>query len=337
MKKDINKKIIIGFSIGDYNGIGPEILLKSFSSSDLFNYCIPIIFCDKFVLNFYKEKLQTKINIKSIDKFYNNYNNNCIYTYKSTKQSLKIIPGKIEKDAGIYSINSLNECTEALINQNIDGIVTLPICKINSQNHFFLFPGHTEYFSTKFQVDNNIMIMCSNLMKIGFITGHIPLSSVSKDISKDYAEKKIKVFLESLKKDFKINNPKIAILGLNPHSGEEGLIGNDEKSFIIPLMNELNNKSDIFYGPFSADSFFGLQKFKDYDGVISWYHDQGLVGFKSFCFDNGVNYTGGLPFVRTSPDHGTAFNIAGEGIANEKSLIESIRLNIEIINNRKFQ
>ena len=145
------------------------------------------------------------------------------------------------------------------------------------------------------------------------------------------------IYLNSLIKDFKIKHPKIAVLGLNPHAGEEGLIGNDEIKIINPILKKLNKNQEIFHGPFSSDSFFGLQKFKNFDGIISWYHDQGLVGFKSFSFDLGVNFTGGLPYVRTSPDHGTAFNIAGKGVANERSLVESIKLNIKIINNRKFR
>mgnify|MGYP001156835442 FL=1 len=336
MKKDINKKVIIGFSIGDYNGIGPEILLKSFSSTDLLDYCIPIIFCDKQILDFYAEKFRINIKIKKIKNLKQSFESDCLNTFSENNKTFKITPGYIDKTAGIYAINSLNKSSEALINKNIDSIVTLPICKINSQNKTFSFPGHTEYFLSKFNVDSNIMIMCSDIMKIGFITGHIPINSLLDHLDNKYLEKKLNIFLESIQQDFKIVKPRIAVLGLNPHAGEEGLIGNEEKILIQPIIDKLNIKKEIFYGPFSSDSFFGLKKFKDYDGIISWYHDQGLVGFKSFCFDNGVNFTGGLPYVRTSPDHGTAFNIAGKGIASEKSLIESIKLNIKIINNRKF-
>ena len=333
----IKKKIIIGFSIGDYNGIGPEILLKSFHKSDLFKQCVPVIFCDEEILNFYSNKLNLKISVEDIKDIDEVNESNSFYCFKVDPENIKINPGKIDKIAGSYSIKSLDNCSNALMKKSIDGMVTLPICKINSQNTRFPFPGHTEYFIKKFEVNNNIMIMHSNLMNIGFITGHIPLNSILSKLSEDYIEKKMIIYLNSLIKDFKIKHPKIAVLGLNPHAGEEGLIGNDEIKTINPILKKLNRNQEIFHGPFSSDSFFGLQKFKNFDGIISWYHDQGLVGFKSFSFDLGVNFTGGLPYVRTSPDHGTAFNIAGKGVANERSLVESIKLNIKIINNRKFR
>ena len=336
MKKDINKKIIIGFSIGDYNSIGPEIFLKSFSSTNLFKNCIPIIFCEESILDYYKKKFKINIKIKALENFDSIKDQKCIYTFSSKRKEIIPKPGEINKDAGNYAIKSLNECSNALVENKIDGIVTLPISKINSQSKKFKFPGHTEFFLEKFHIKENMMIMYSKLMIVGFVSGHVPFNSVKSVLDKKYIEKKFKIFAGSLKRDFNIKNPKVAILGLNPHAGEDGLLGDEEIKIINPIIKKLNKNKKTYEGPFSSDSFFGLKKFQNYDGVISWYHDQGLIGFKSFSFDDGVNFTGGMPIVRTSPDHGTAFNIAGKGISREKSLINSIKLNIEIINNRKF-
>ena len=336
MKKDINKKNIIGFSIGDYNGIGPEILLKSFLNSNLFDRCIPIVFCEKKILEFYNNLFNYKLEIKEINNFKSEYRKNIIYTYNNDETELKIEPGHLSKSAGNYSIKSLNKSVNSLDKKKIDGLVTLPISKISSQSDLFSFPGHTEFLKSRYDIDDNIMIMYSKIMIIGFHTGHIPLNEVSNYMNNTHIENKLKLFINTLKNDFNIMYPKIAVLGLNPHSGEDGMLGTEELNKIVPIINKLLNKENQINGPFSADSFFGSKKFQNYDGVFSWYHDQGLVGFKSFSFENGVNYTGGLPIIRTSPNHGTAFNIAGKGIANNNSLIESIKLNIQIINQRIF-
>jgi len=336
MKKDINKKLIIGFSIGDYNGIGPEILLKSFLNKKLFEKCIPIVFCDYEILNHYKSLYNYQIKIEKCSSIKNKLENNTIYTFISKKIKYIINTGTLDSNAGLYSINSLKEVINSLKHRSIDGLVTLPINKINSQSKKFNFPGHTEYLQNIFDAKDAIMIMHSKEMTIGLISGHIPLRKVVSSINSSHIQSKILTFINSLETDFNINNPKIAILGLNPHCGESGLLGSEEIKIIIPIMNKLNNINKNLYGPFSADSFFGMKKYKDFDGIISFYHDQGLIGFKSVSFENGVNYTAGLPYVRTSPDHGTAFGISGKGKANEISLTESINLNIEIINNRKF-
>ena len=336
MKKDINKKKIIGFSIGDYNGIGPEILIKSFLNSNLFDRCIPIVFCEKKILEFYNNLFNYKLEIKEINNFKSEYRKNIIYTYNNEENKLKIEPGHISKSAGNYSIKSLNKSVNSLDKKKIDGLVTLPISKINSQSDLFSFPGHTEFLKSRYDIDDNIMIMYSKIMIIGFHTGHIPLNEVSSYMNNSLIENKLKLFINTLKNDFNIKFPKIAVLGLNPHSGENGMLGTEELNKIVPITNKLKNKENQIEGPFPADSFFGSKKFQNYDGVFSWYHDQGLVGFKSFSFENGVNYTGGLPIIRTSPDHGTAFNIAGKGIANNNSLTESVKLNIQIINQRIF-
>ena len=336
MEKKTNNKLKIGFSIGDYNGIGPEILLKTFSKYNLFEKCIPIVFCSKEVLNYYKEILGVKININELDNPLKDLNENHINCYFKEKIKLNIKPGKIDNSAGKYSELSLYKSLKSYKNNIIDCLITLPISKINIHSETFKYPGHTEFLESEFINNKSMMIMHSKDIIIGFITGHIPVTDINKYINEDYISEKFDLFINSLKKDFKINNPKIAVLGLNPHSGEEGLLGKEEKDIIKPLMNKFNKNSKQFFGPYSSDSFFGLKTYKKFDGVISFYHDQGLVGFKSISFDSGVNYTSGLPIIRSSPDHGTAFNIAGKGIANELSLLNSILLNIEIFHNRKF-
>tara|TARA_B100001057_G_scaffold500411_1_gene615325 strand:+ start:39 stop:1055 length:1017 start_codon:yes stop_codon:yes gene_type:complete len=336
MEKETNNKLKIGFSIGDYNGIGPEILLKAFSKYNLFEKCVPIVFCSKEVLKYYKNILDIDVRIEDLKTPLKDLKENQINCICEEKIKLKIKPGLIEKSAGKYAEISLKKSIKSYKNGTIDSLITLPISKINIQSETFNYAGHTEFLESEFVDKKSMMIMHSKDLIIGFITGHIPVTDINKYINKNYISEKFRVFINSLKNDFNINNPKVAILGLNPHSGEDGLLGLEEKNIIIPLMDNLNKKSKVFFGPYSSDSFFGLKKYKKFDGVISFYHDQGLVGFKSISFDYGVNYTSGLPIIRSSPDHGTAFNIAGKGEANELSLLNSILLNIKIFNNRKF-
>ena len=336
MKKDFNKKLIIGFSLGDYNGIGPEILLKAFSKKKLFKKCIPIVFCNIKILEYYKNLLKISVKIKKWKSENDNYLENTIYTHDIKRNKIELSPGKKNKNSGIYAVHSLINTLYWYKEKIIDGIVTLPINKNNSQSKYFNYPGHTEFFQDNFDSNDSMMIMHSNKMILGFVTGHIAIKELDNYINKKTIESKFSTFIRCIETDFLIKNPRIAVLGLNPHCGEDGLLGNEELNLILPTINKINKNKKILYGLFSADSFFGMKKYKEFDAIISFYHDQGLVGFKSICFDKGVNYTAGLPCVRTSPDHGTAFNISGKGIANEKSLIEAIKLNMLIINNRKF-
>ena len=333
MEKIINNKLKIGFSIGDFNGIGPEILLKAFSKKNLFEVCVPIIFSSRYILDYYKNKLSIDIKINDEN---NKIFDNQINCFSNKKTDFNINPGEVNTYAGKYAELSLRESLKYFKKGLIDSLITLPISKINIQSKTFQYPGHTEFLQTEFINKKSMMIMCSKDMIIGFITGHIPLSDVRDYIDENNITEKFNIFLKSLKKDFNIKNPQIAVLGLNPHSGEDGLLGKEESEIILPIMNKLNNKNKNFNGPFSSDSFFGLKMYKKFDGIISFYHDQGLTGFKAISFDHGVNFTAGLPIIRSSPDHGTAFNIAGKGIANEESLVNSILLNINILNNSKI-
>ncbi|MAS39457.1 MAG: 4-hydroxythreonine-4-phosphate dehydrogenase PdxA [Flammeovirgaceae bacterium] len=336
MEKKTNNKLKIGFSIGDYNGIGPEILLKAFSKYNLFEKCIPIVFCSKEVLNFYKDILDINIKIEDLENPVKDLKENQINCFFKEKIKLNIKPGLIENSAGKYAELSLYESLKSYKNDLIECLITLPISKINTYSESFKYPGHTEFLESEFVNNNSMMIMHSKEIIIGFITGHIPVTHINKYINKNFISEKFKIFINSLKNDFNIKNPRVAVLGLNPHSGEDGLLGKEEKEIIMPLMDNFNKKNKLFFGPYSSDSFFGLKTYNKFDGVISFYHDQGLVGFKSISFDNGVNYTSGLPIIRSSPDHGTAFNIAGKGVANELSFLNSVLLNIKIFNNRKL-
>ena len=335
MKKDFKRKLTIGFSIGDVNGIGPEILLKSLINSDVMKYCIPIVFCDESVLNFNKNLYRFKINISRIENFNQSFNDETLYCFNNKKINFKIQLGKVNKASGDYSVHSLLNAVNFLKEKKIEGLVTLPINKKNSQSAEFKFPGHTEFLKKSLNSKESMMIMYSKKMILGLVSGHIPLIKIKDYLNSKIISNKIELFINTLKKDFKIKNPKVALLGINPHSGENGLLGSEEIDIIDPLLIKFNKQKKILFGPYPADSFFGLKKYSEFDGILSFYHDQGLIGFKTISFEDGVNYTAGLPYVRTSPDHGTAYNISGKGIASEISLTESIKLNIKILNNRR--
>ena len=241
----------------------------------------------------------------------------------------------MNKASGDYSVHSLLNAVNFLKEKKIEGLVTLPINKKNSQSAEFKFPGHTEFLKKSLNSKESMMIMYSNKMILGLVSGHIPLIKIKDYLNSKIISNKIELFINTLNKDFKIKNPKVALLGINPHSGENGLLGSEEIDIIDPLLIKFNKQKKILFGPYPADSFFGLKKYSEFDGILSFYHDQGLIGFKTISFEDGVNYTAGLPYVRTSPDHGTAYNISGKGIASEISLTESIKLNIKILNNRR--
>lgn len=333
MKKENKKKPILGFSIGDINGIGPEILIKSLSNNKIISLFTPIIFCNPEIIDFYSLILKRKLNYNLVSSI-NEIIRNKINIIKVSNNRIRINPGKSKKNIGNYSFKSLKIATKHLLDEKIDGIVTLPINKKNIQSDAFNFPGHTEYFYRKSKSNNYLMMMVSKKIKMGIYSSHIPFKSITKKLTIDKLKNKIKVLIESLKKDFKIKNPKIGILGLNPHAGEENMIGSEEKEIIIPLIKLLNNQNNFLYGPYSSDGYFGSNKFQKYDATFALYHDQALIPFKMMSFYEGVNFTSGINYIRTSPDHGTAYEIAGKNLANNTSLDNSILLNLEIINNR---
>lgn len=328
----MDKKIILGISIGDLNGIGPEIVLKTFADPRMFDFCTPVVFASQKAIQFLKKHLnittQTQ-KVESLDKLVDKKLN----IINVWDESFNFDFGKETQKAGEYAIRSLKSATEALKSQKIDALLTAPINKANIQSEEFTFPGHTDFLA-KEMGGNALMFMVSDELKIGLLTDHVAVKDVATEITPKLVKDKIMTINESLKKDFRIRKPKIAVLGINPHSGDNGVIGKEDDEVLRPVINELNNGKVMVFGPYAADSFFGSNNYKKFDAVIASYHDQGLIPFKTLTFGNGVNYTAGLSEVRTSPDHGTAYEIAGKGVADASSFTEAMFTAITIVKNR---
>ncbi|MTI33598.1 4-hydroxythreonine-4-phosphate dehydrogenase PdxA [Xanthovirga aplysinae] len=332
--KTAGRKPLIGITLGDFNGIGPEVIIKALSDNRIMKLATPIIYGSSKILSYYRKAL--KINdfnyntIRSIENI-NPKKANVINCWEDTYE---IHPGSEEEIAGKCAFLALERATADLQAGLIDGIVTAPINKNNIQNESFKFPGHTEYLTKKFKAEDSLMLMVGEDLRIGVVTGHVPLKDVSKKIHSALLLKKIQLMEDSLKIDFGISKPKIAILGLNPHAGEEGLLGQEEDKIITPVISKCKQKGMLVFGPYPSDGFFGMMHHKKFDAVLAMYHDQGLIPFKTLCFESGVNYTAGLPVIRTSPDHGTAYNIAGKNQAEASSMREALFLTLDIIKNR---
>jgi 4-hydroxythreonine-4-phosphate dehydrogenase len=328
-------KPIIGITLGDFNGVGPEVTLKALSNNTILKMCTPVIYGSVKVLSKYRKLLNleewTLHPVKSIDQISPKRTNvlNC------WNENLEIQPGKVTPEAGQNALIALKAAVADLQNKHIDAIVTAPINKFNIQSEEFKFAGHTEYFTESFGVQDSLMLLVSEGLRVGVVTGHIALGAVKEAITKERIISKATILLNTLKRDFGIAKPRIALLGLNPHAGEEGLLGKEEQEIITPVIQELKHKGNLVFGPFPADGFFGTMSYKKFDAVLAMYHDQGLIPFKTIAFERGVNYTAGLPIVRTSPDHGTAYSIAGKNQASETSMREAIFQAIDIVNMRK--
>lgn len=330
MKKEENIKL--GISIGDLNGIGSEIVLKIFEDSRMLDFCTPIIFASIKTMSFVKKHYKIDINLNGINHL-NQAVMGKVNVLNCWKENVNITFGKEDKTIGQYAIKSLQQATAALKNEDIDVLVTAPINKSSIQSDSFKFPGHTDYLNQELE-GNSLMFMVNGGLRVGLLTDHVPVKDVSKHITTKLIEDKVNTVHESLIKDFKINKPKIAVLGINPHTGDNGVIGNEDDKILRPAIKKINEKGKLVYGPYAADSFFGSNNYKNFDAIIASYHDQGLIPFKTLSFGQGVNYTAGLSKVRTSPDHGTAFEIAGKGQADIGSFKEAIFTAIKIFNNR---
>jgi 4-hydroxythreonine-4-phosphate dehydrogenase len=332
------QKPIIGITIGDYNGVGPEVILKALQNNALIKLCTPIIYGSNKVINHYKNQLGIKDwQLFGIQKpeMANPKATNILNCFQDNQ--IEVEPGKVTKEAGKAAFDSLKRATDDLKAGHIHALVTAPINKNNIQNETFKFPGHTEYLADAFGVKDNLMFLVSDILRVGVVTGHVPIEKVKALITKKAISSKLDLMLESLKKDFGIQRPKIAVLGLNPHAGEEGLLGTEEKDIITPLTIEYREKKQLVFGAYSADGFFGSGQYKQFDAVLAMYHDQGLIPFKSIAFETGVNFTGGMPAIRTSPDHGTAYDIAGKNMADESSMLHAIFTAIEVYKNRNSE
>lgn len=326
------ENIIVGISIGDLNGIGSEVILKSFEDSRMLELCTPIIFANVKILSFLKKELRLEAPLHGIDRL-DQMVIGKINVLNVWKEGVNINYGQLDTEVGKYAIKSFVAATKALKDGDIDVLVTAPISKSNIQAEDFKFPGHTDYLDQELEGDA-LMFMIQDNLRVGLLTDHVPLSDVAKHLTEELIRKKIKTINKSLIQDFGIRKPKIAVLGLNPHSGDNGVIGDEEDKLIKPTLKKIFDEGTLVFGPFSADGFFGSNQYEKYDAVIATYHDQGLIPFKTLSFGKGVNYTAGLNEVRTSPDHGTAFEIAGKGIADNNSFLEAIYAAIDIFKSR---
>lgn len=406
------ERLVVGISLGDYNGIGPEVILKALQYNQLQRVCTPVIYGSMRVLNRYRNLMNLKDwNLNGIQnvgqashKMTNVitcWNENArptpasetIPTPATPSEPIasaekkeggdepgsaeadaqttidneaqlpavepapvvvpvptvvqaeaapqpapfthEIQPGKVTNEAGQAALACLERAVEDLKAGKLDALVTGPINKHNIQSETFRFPGHTEYLAEAFGVPDDLMFMVGETLRVGVVTGHVPLAKVRQHVTRNAIHQKLNMMMQSLKVDFGIEKPRIAVLGLNPHAGENGLLGTEEQETISPVIEDWRKKGELVFGPFPADGFFGTRGYRKYDAVLAMYHDQGLIPFKAIAFEEGVNFTAGLPIVRTSPDHGTAYDIAGKNLADETSMIQAIYLACDVARRRK--
>jgi len=332
MSSEIHKPII-GFSCGDLNGIGLEIIIKSLANAEILNICTPVIFADNKSINFYRKTLpEANISFNNTKDF-SKLSNKQINIFNVWEEDVAITPGKLNEIGGKYALQSLEAATDALAAGDIQALVTAPIHKKNIQSDTFKHSGHTPYFKEYFGAKDVLMLMTAENIKVGLVTEHIPVAEVANAITKEAILSKLRILNGTLQEDFGIDKPRIAVLGLNPHAGDESLIGKEEETIIKPAIKDAKQTMMVF-GPYSSDAFFARGQYEKFDGILAMYHDQGLIPFKSLAIGEGVNYTAGLPVIRTSPDHGTAFDIAGKGIANHESFLAAIFQAIDIVRQR---
>ncbi len=335
-KEPVNKNLIkVGITIGDLNGVGPEIIVKALHDNRILTDIVPVVYGSNKVISHYKKQLNLQeFNYLSC-KSAADINPKKVNIINVWQEEVQMEPGVSNADGGKYALLSLEAATRDLADGKIDVLVTAPFSKENVAKAGFNFPGHTEYLAEMSGAKEALMVLVSGNLRVALVTTHIPIKEISSKLQKDLIVSKIEAFEQSLKKDFGLIRPRIAVFGLNPHAGENGKIGEEEQQTIIPAIQAAKNKGILAFGPYPADGFFGSPLRQQFDGVLAMYHDQGLTAFKALCFDDGVNFTAGLPIVRTSPDHGTAFDIAGKMEADEQSLRSAIFLAVDIYRKRK--
>jgi 4-hydroxythreonine-4-phosphate dehydrogenase len=327
--------IKVGISIGDINGIGLEVVIKALSDSKVYANSIPIIYGSSKAVSFHKKAIDLPdfqcLVVKDADEAKPKKVNliNC------WEEEVKIVLGEKNANGGTYALKSLEKATADLKENKIDVLVTAPINKDCVRDAGFEFPGHTEYLASMSDSEDVLMFMVADTLRVGVVTGHVPLKDVAALVTKEAVENKLRLMLASLRQDFLIQKPKVAVLGLNPHAGDRGTLGDEEIEIINPVIQKLRDEGELVYGSYSSDGFFGSSNLKNFDAILSMYHDQGLTGFKSISFDEGVNFTAGLPIVRTSPDHGTAYDIAGKDKASPRSFRNAYFLACDIHDRRK--
>lgn len=328
--------IRVGISVGDIHGIGPEVIIKALRDNRLMLDCTPIVYASPKTMSFHKKAIgDNDFNFQTC-KSAEEAVNRKINVVTTWNEDINFELGKGNETSGKYAFLSLEKATEDLASGKIDVLVTAPISKEAIGKAGFQFPGHTEYLAHLAGMDEALMMMVSGTLRVALVTTHVPLKDVSTTLTRDKILQKIKALDASLRKDFGILKPKIAVFGVNPHAGENGKMGSEENDIVAPAINAARNEDILAYGPFPADGFFGSPTRSQFDGVLAMYHDQGLAAFKALAFEDGVNFTAGLPVVRTSPDHGTAFDIAGQDKANGQSMRSAIYLALDIYRTRQF-
>ena len=326
----------VGITIGDMNGIGPEIIIKALKDPRILLDLTPVIYGSSKVISYYKKQLnENEFNYQAI-RDAKEIQQRKINVINIWNDDVQITPGTPNSDSGKFAIQSLEKASQDLADGKIDVLVTAPFSKDEVTKSGFKFSGHTEYLAEMSGVEEALMILMAGSLRVALVTVHVPLKEVSQAITKDKIIRKIQQFEDSLKKDFSIIKPRIAVLGLNPHAGENGKLGLEEKEVIFPAIQAAKNEGRFIFGPYAADGFFGSTLRHQFDGVLAMYHDQGLAAFKAIAFEDGVNFTAGLPIVRTSPDHGTAYDIAGKNQASENSIRSAIYAACDILKSRKF-
>lgn len=328
--------IRVGITIGDINGIGPEVIIKALRDNRILLECIPIIYGSTKTMSYHKKAIQDEEFVYQSCKSASEAVAKKINIVNIWNDEINYTLGSANETGGKYAFLSLEKATEDLAAGKIDVLVTAPISKDAIIKAGFQFPGHTEYLANFANQEEALMLMVNGGLRVALVTSHLALKEVSAKLTKDKILQKIKMLESSLKKDFKLVRPKIAVFGLNPHAGENGKMGDEEQQIITPAIQQAKGEGILAYGPYPADSFFGSGSIAQFDGILAMYHDQGLAAFKALAFDEGVNFTAGLPIVRTSPDHGTAFDIAGQDKASEQSMRSAIYLAIDVYNNRQF-
>ena len=326
------ENIILGLSVGDLNGIGLEIILSIFEDSRMLDFCTPVIFGSQKSVNFVKKHFKLNMSLHFVNAIKDVAANkiNVLNTYK---YDFSIQFGQEDKRVGEVAIESFTKATAALKTNEIDVLVTAPINKHNIQSDTFKFPGHTDYLNQELEGES-LMLMVNDNLRVGLLTDHVAVKDVSDKITPELIKSKIDTIYNSLKQDFRIGKPKIAVLGINPHTGDNGVIGEEDDTVLRPTLEKIKREGKLVFGPYSADSFFGSNNYKNFDAIIASYHDQGLIPFKTLSFGEGVNYTAGLDKIRTSPDHGTAYEIAGKGNADANSFKKAIFTALELFKNR---
>lgn len=333
----MRKKLTVGITQGDGNGIGYEVIIKALADERMLDMCTPVIYGSSKIFGFYRKQihnLEQQVNTNVVTSAQDVHQKR-INIVNCLPDNVFVEPGQPTPESAKSAMTSLQRAVEDIKKGYIDVLVTAPINKRAMVNEGFGYTGHTEYLEKEFGVDEVAMIMVCDQLKVGVVTGHIPLKEVPGRLSKELIVKKLCLMKHSLERDFGIHSPKIAVLGLNPHCGDGGLLGDEESSIILPAVQQAVSEGIMAFGPYSPDGFFGLGNYSRYDAVLAMYHDQGLTPFKALAFELGVNYTAGLPIVRTSPDHGTAYEMAGRDLADPRSMISSIFTAIDIFNHRQ--